>query len=48
MMRRALVSSRYIVLIAVVGTFVASLALLVYEAIVVAESGRRSPWSSQP
>ena len=38
MMRRALVASRYVVFIAVVGTFVASLALLVYEAIVVAET----------
>jgi uncharacterized membrane protein YqhA len=38
MMRRALVATRYVVLIAVVGTFVASLALLVYEAIVVAET----------
>jgi uncharacterized membrane protein YqhA len=38
MMRRALVSSRYIVIIAVAGTFVGSLALLVYEAIVVAET----------
>ena len=38
MMRRVLVSSRHIVLIAVAGTFVGSLALLVYEAIVVAET----------
>jgi uncharacterized membrane protein YqhA len=38
MMRRALLSSRYIVIIAVAGTFVGSLALLVYEAIVVAET----------
>ena len=38
MMRRALVASRHVVLLAVVGTFVASLALLVYEAIVVAET----------
>jgi uncharacterized membrane protein YqhA len=37
-MRRVLVSSRYIVIIAVAGTFVGSLALLVYEAIVVAET----------
>jgi len=36
MLGRALVGSRYIVLIAIVGTFAASLALLVYEAIVVA------------
>src|SRR5262245_6299354 len=34
-LRRILASSRYIVLVAVIGTFVASLALLVYEAIVV-------------
>src|SRR5262245_38490937 len=32
MMRRVLVYSRYIVVIAVAGTFVAALALLVYEA----------------
>jgi uncharacterized membrane protein YqhA len=38
MLRRVLASSRYIVLIAVVGTFAASLTLLVYEAIVVAEA----------
>lgn len=38
MLRRVLASSRYIVLIAVVGTFVASLTLLVYEALVVAEA----------
>jgi uncharacterized membrane protein YqhA len=38
MLRRALASSRYIVLIAVVGTFVASLTLLVYEGLVVAEA----------
>lgn len=36
MLRRVLASSRYIVFVAIVGTFVASLALLVYEAIVVA------------
>jgi uncharacterized membrane protein YqhA len=34
MLRRVLVSSRYIVLIAVVGTFVGSVALFLYEAIV--------------
>ena len=34
-LRRALASSRYVVLIAVVGTFVASVTLLVYEALVV-------------
>ena len=38
MLRRVLASSRYVVLIAVVGTFVASLTLLVYEAFVVAEA----------
>jgi uncharacterized membrane protein YqhA len=36
MIRSALVHSRYIVVIAVLGTFVASLALLIYEAIVIA------------
>ena len=35
MLRRALASSRYIVLIAIAGTFVASVALIAYEAIVV-------------
>lgn len=35
MLRRLFASSRYIVFIAIVGTFVASLALLVYEAVVV-------------
>jgi uncharacterized membrane protein YqhA len=35
MLRRILASSRYIVVIAVLGTFVASLALIVYEALVV-------------
>lgn len=34
-LRRILAGSRYVVLVAVLGTFVASLALLVYEAIVV-------------
>jgi len=34
-LRRVLASSRYIIIIAVVGTFVASLTLLVYEALVV-------------
>ena len=38
MMRRALVASRYFVVIAVAGTLVAALALLVYEAVVVAET----------
>ncbi|HQR52722.1 MAG TPA: YqhA family protein [Burkholderiales bacterium] len=38
MLRRVLASSRYIVLIAVVGTFVASCVLLVYEALVVAQA----------
>jgi uncharacterized membrane protein YqhA len=36
MLRSALVNSRYIVVIAVLGTFVASLALLVYELVVIA------------
>jgi uncharacterized membrane protein YqhA len=36
MLRRALASSRYVIVVAVIGTFVASLALLVYEMIVVA------------
>jgi uncharacterized membrane protein YqhA len=36
MLRRALASSRHIVLLAVLGTFVAALALLVYEVVVVA------------
>ena len=36
MLRRLLASSRYIVVIAVLGTFFASLALLVYEVLVVA------------
>ena len=35
MLRRALVSSRYIVYIAIFGTFIASLALMVYETLVV-------------
>jgi uncharacterized membrane protein YqhA len=38
MMRSALVHSRYIVVIAVLGTLVASLALLVYELVVIAKS----------
>jgi len=38
MLRRTLASSRWIVLIAVAGTMVASLALLIYEAIVVVET----------
>ena len=38
MLRRALASSRYIVFIAVIGTFVASVALIIYEAIVVGEA----------
>jgi uncharacterized membrane protein YqhA len=37
MLRRTLASSRYIVFIAVVATLVASVALILYEAIVVAE-----------
>jgi uncharacterized membrane protein YqhA len=37
MLRRTLASSRYIVFIAVVATLVASIALILYEAIVVAE-----------
>lgn len=37
MLRRVLMSSRYIVSIAIVGTFVAAFALIVYEAIVVVE-----------
>jgi uncharacterized membrane protein YqhA len=36
MLRSALVHSRYVIVIAVLGTFVASLALLVYETIVIA------------
>ena len=36
MLRRILASSRYLVLIAVVGTFVGALTLLVYEAMVIA------------
>jgi uncharacterized membrane protein YqhA len=35
-MRRLLASGRYIVVIAVIGTFVASLALIVFEALVIA------------
>lgn len=38
LLRRILASSRYIVLVAVLGTFVASLTLLVYEALVVFEA----------
>ncbi|HUK07614.1 MAG TPA: YqhA family protein [Stellaceae bacterium] len=38
MLRLVMASSRYIIFIAVVGTFVASVALIVYEAIVVAEA----------
>jgi uncharacterized membrane protein YqhA len=38
MLRRALASSRWIVLIAVIGTLLAAIALLVYEAIVVIET----------
>jgi uncharacterized membrane protein YqhA len=37
MLRRALVSSRYIVAIAIVGTFIASVALMLYEAAVVVD-----------
>lgn len=36
MLRRALISSRYIVYIAILGTFIASLALMVYETLVTA------------
>ena len=36
MLRRALISSRYIVYIAILGTFMASLALMVYETLVTA------------
>ena len=36
MLRRALISSRYIVYIAILGTFIASLALMVYETLVAA------------
>jgi uncharacterized membrane protein YqhA len=36
MLRRVLASSRYIVLLAILGTFLASVALVLYEAIVVA------------
>jgi uncharacterized membrane protein YhaH (DUF805 family) len=53
MMRRALASSRYLIILAVLGTFVASLALLLYEIMVVAmalvdvvRSGTVSPWPS--
>ena len=35
MLRRALISSRYIVYIAILGSFIASLALMVYETLVV-------------
>jgi len=38
MLSRALASSRYIVLVAVIGTLVASIALIIYEAIVVAQA----------
>jgi uncharacterized membrane protein YqhA len=41
MLRRVLASSRFIVLIAVFGTFVASCVLLVYEALVVAQAVMR-------
>ena len=37
MLRRALASSRYLVLIAIIGTFVAAVALILFEAIVVVE-----------
>ena len=37
MMRRVLASSRYIVFVAIFGTFIGALALLLYEAIVVVE-----------
>jgi uncharacterized membrane protein YqhA len=37
MLRGALASSRYIIFVAVVGTFVAAVALIMYEAIVIAE-----------
>jgi uncharacterized membrane protein YqhA len=37
-LRRVLISSRYIVLLAIAGTLLASLALLVYEALVVGEA----------
>ena len=36
MLRRALIASKYIVYIAILGTFITSLALLVYEALVIA------------
>jgi uncharacterized membrane protein YqhA len=38
MLRRALAASRWIVLIAVVGTLLASISLLIYEAVVVVET----------
>ena len=38
MLRRVLASSRYVVLIAVLGSFVASVTLLVYEGVVVVEA----------
>jgi len=38
MLRRALAATRYIVLVAVLGTFIAALALLCYELIVVADA----------
>jgi len=37
MLRRAMASSRYIVVVAIIGTFVASVALILYESVVVAE-----------
>ncbi len=45
MLRRILAASRYIVLIAVFGTFVASVALLVYEAIVVVVGVVNAVWN---
>ncbi len=45
MLRRILAASRYIVVIAVFGTFVASVALLVYEAIVVVVGVAYAVWN---
>jgi hypothetical protein len=44
MLRRVLSSSRYIVFIPVLGTFIASLALLLYEAVVVITAVIDAAW----
>ena len=36
-LRRVLVSGRYIVIIAIVGTFVSSVALMIYQGLILAE-----------